>query len=580
MGAVYIAEQASTGQVRALKLMHPQLVADPRQRERFEQEARVGARITSDHVVQVIGAGIDRDSGVPWMAMELLEGEDLSTYIDRVGSLPPAEVFDIFRQLCHALGAAHAAGIVHRDVKPENIFLAKTRSVSGPVSVKVLDFGIAKVIAEAKATATAALGTPLWMAPEQTDPRAPVTPASDVWSLGLIAFTALTGCVYWRTASDPHAAMTALMREILFEPLERASVRAAELGRGGLIPGGFDGWFARCVQREASQRFASATEAFEALGPALSGRAEGAAAGAPFLGSAEWANAPTSLATGSGPVPSMVRGSVSGPGTFAQMPTDAYRTAMHRSATGAPVMNTPMSPVAGAQSNAPGGYANLMGMAPTAASPGVEPRRPKGKGAVIGVLVAVAVAAIGGAALVVARQGGDEGSEVAVSQRETGATSQPPSEAARGPVAGGSTAGSVAGTTGAAVSTGPRVAGSPVSAGGTVKPAAAGGAATAAATAQPTAAAAARPFDHAAAGSAVQRAGANARVHCKGKEGPKAVSATVFFNPNGAVQRVSTDPMIASKPSALCVTMMLGSARVPPFDGTAVQPYPTTVGIE
>src|SRR5688572_19878197 len=150
MGAVYIAEQASTGKTRALKLMHPELVADAKLRERFEQEARVGALIASDHVVQVIAAGIDPATGAPWMAMELLEGEDLADYLRRRGALPVDEVREIFRQLCHALGAAHAAGIVHRDMKPENIFLAKTRSASGEVCVKVLDFGIAKVVAESK----------------------------------------------------------------------------------------------------------------------------------------------------------------------------------------------------------------------------------------------------------------------------------------------------------------------------------------------------------------------------------------------------------------------------------------------
>jgi hypothetical protein len=78
----------------------------------------------------------------------------------------------------------------------------------------------------------------------------------------------------------------------------------------------------------------------------------------------------------------------------------------------------------------------------------------------------------------------------------------------------------------------------------------------------------------------LQEKGALARVHCKGKSGPKAVTATVFFNPAGAVQRVTTDPMVAATQSALCVTMLLGSARVPPFDSDALQPMTTTVGVE
>src|SRR5262245_64294146 len=101
MGAVYIAEQVSTGKPRALKLMHPQLVANPKLRERFEQEARVGSLIQSDHVVQVIGAGVDQ-GGIPWLAMELLEGEDLGAYVRRRGHITPPELCEVFRQLCHA----------------------------------------------------------------------------------------------------------------------------------------------------------------------------------------------------------------------------------------------------------------------------------------------------------------------------------------------------------------------------------------------------------------------------------------------------------------------------------------------
>lgn len=115
MGAVYIAEQLSVGAPRALMLMQPQLVCDPIMRKRFEQESRIGARIASNHVVQVVAAGVDSTTGYPWMAMELLEGADLDTVLERPGALPPPEVQEICKQLCHALAAAHAAGIVHRE---------------------------------------------------------------------------------------------------------------------------------------------------------------------------------------------------------------------------------------------------------------------------------------------------------------------------------------------------------------------------------------------------------------------------------------------------------------------------------
>jgi hypothetical protein len=92
--------------------------------------------------------------------------------------------------------------------------------------------------------------------------------------------------------------------------------------------------------------------------------------------------------------------------------------------------------------------------------------------------------------------------------------------------------------------------------------------------------AAPRPFDHAAAAKSIQQAGSNAKFHCKGKDGPPVVSATVFFNPAGHVQRVSMDPMVASKPASLCVSMMLHNARVPEFDGPNLQSFPATVATQ
>ena len=153
MGSVYVVEQLSTGRERALKLMHPQFVADPNNRRRFAEEARVGARIASDHVVEVIASGVDEGSGVPWLAMELLHGETLFDRVEKRGAVPPAEAYEVLRQVCHALGAAHRAGIVHRDVKPENIFLASTRREGAAVMVKVLDFGIATVAGTPPASA-------------------------------------------------------------------------------------------------------------------------------------------------------------------------------------------------------------------------------------------------------------------------------------------------------------------------------------------------------------------------------------------------------------------------------------------
>lgn len=269
MGSVFVVEQLSTGARRALKLMHPALVSSPKLRERFEQEARVGARIPSDHVVAVLSAGIDDASGMPWLVMELLEGEDLAAAAARRGAFSPPEVVELFEQLGHGLGAAHALGIVHRDIKPENVFLASPRRAGIKYTLKILDFGIAKVAAEAKSTHTMSLGTPLWMAPEQARDSAHIGPATDVWALGLLAFWMLTGVPYWLAASAPTPVLDHLMRELLHEPLPAPTARADALARRGAIPLAFDAWFARAVARDPAARFSDATAAVHALGAAL-----------------------------------------------------------------------------------------------------------------------------------------------------------------------------------------------------------------------------------------------------------------------------------------------------------------------
>ncbi|HZO15620.1 MAG TPA: protein kinase [Polyangiaceae bacterium] len=269
MGAVYVAEQLSTGKLRALKVMHNKLESDPKLRERFVKEARVAASIPSAHVVEVIGAGVEAESGTPWLAMELLEGKDLADHVQTNGTFDVGQTLELLEQVCHAVGAAHDAGIVHRDLKPENIFIAETRAAGRATTVKVLDFGIAKIVAEAQTMGTAALGSPAWMAPEQAEAGGQVTPATDVWALGLIAFWMLTGRCYWRTASQASPSVPAFLKEILFEALPRASQRADELRCADRLPAGFDDWFDRCVHREPAARFRSAREllhAFRLLG--------------------------------------------------------------------------------------------------------------------------------------------------------------------------------------------------------------------------------------------------------------------------------------------------------------------------
>ncbi|MFO0647566.1 MAG: peptidylprolyl isomerase [Polyangiales bacterium] len=272
MGAVYVAEQLSTGKERALKVLLPRVVDDPRNRESFALEARVGSKVESDHVVEVVGAGVDEASGSPWLAMELLKGESLWERVTRRGPLARDEAATLFDQLGDALSKAHRAGVVHRDLKPENLFVADARIKGVPFVLKVLDFGIARLIAHDRtaATSTRAIGSPLWLAPEQTQTGAKLRPSTDVWAVGLLAFWSLTGRPFWLAANAEEFNLTALLMEVAVHAIPAASERAAALGVGASLPEGFDAWFSRCVVRDPDARFADAGGAIPALVSLLS----------------------------------------------------------------------------------------------------------------------------------------------------------------------------------------------------------------------------------------------------------------------------------------------------------------------
>ncbi len=267
MGAVYIVDQLSTGKQRALKVMIPELAQNPEIRDRFVLEAKAASKIESDHVVEIVTAGVDEESGRLYLVMELLRGEDLGEALERTGALPIADVADVLSQVGHALAQAHVQGLVHRDLKPENVFLAMSKRQNAAFTAKLLDFGIAKLVEDGRQkTGTQPLGSPLFMAPEQTDRKGRICPATDVWALGLIAFQLLAGKSYWREAEE--GSLASLLREICVDPLAPASERAAEIG--ARLPDGFDAWFSRCVNRDIDARFVdagSAVEAFAALVP-------------------------------------------------------------------------------------------------------------------------------------------------------------------------------------------------------------------------------------------------------------------------------------------------------------------------
>src|SRR5688572_24684321 len=146
MGAVYEVIHLDTRRRRALKVMLPNIIEDAGSRARFKLEATVAADINSEHIVEVFDAGIDGQTGTPFIVMELLQGEDLADVLKRRGSLPPAEVIALLWQLAIVLDKTHAAGVVHRDLKPGNLFLT-WRDDRTP-RLKVLDFGIAKIVTQ------------------------------------------------------------------------------------------------------------------------------------------------------------------------------------------------------------------------------------------------------------------------------------------------------------------------------------------------------------------------------------------------------------------------------------------------
>ena len=261
--ASFLAEQAGAPTPRTLKILSPRLAQDPALRARFEAELRVGARVASPNVAPILDAGIDAASGQPWLAREALKGESLASFAEGRGAITVGEIADLFEQLCHGVGAIHAAGLTHQDLRPATIFLETPKTPGVAWHVRVIDLGLAPFLAAARRTP--AVGEPLWMAPEQADARPPIQAPADVWSLGLIAFFLLVGKPFWKGASAGSMLPAAVHQEVVFDPIVAASTRAAELGVVGRIPGGFDAWFARCVARLPAERFPDARAALDAL---------------------------------------------------------------------------------------------------------------------------------------------------------------------------------------------------------------------------------------------------------------------------------------------------------------------------
>ena len=270
MGTVWSGNHMALGTAVAIKFIRPQYASMEDARQRFEIEARAAAKLTTVHAVKVFDYGVT-DDGLPYIVMEYLEGQSLSDALIAKGPLPVAEVAQIIGQAAQALAKAHEAGVVHRDLKPDNIFLATNvenpKGSELPYTVKLVDFGIAKMFEAPRVAGLATpppmggptqegavIGTPNFMAPEQLTLGGAPGPLTDLWSLGACTFAAMTARIPFE--GD---VLGDIVIKVCASPLPVPS----QLEAG--VPAGFDAWFARACSRDPAKRFQSATELAESL---------------------------------------------------------------------------------------------------------------------------------------------------------------------------------------------------------------------------------------------------------------------------------------------------------------------------
>lgn len=254
MGVVWAARHLRLETDVAVKLIRPERAAsDPALVARFEREAKATARIAHPHVVQVMDYGAI-DGAVPYIVMELLAGFSLANLLERGGRLSLATARLLVDQVGSALESAHERGIVHRDIKPHNVFILEAIQ---PFFVKVLDFGVAKMLGESQVPGAslsltetgAVIGSPPYMSPEQIEGSKNVDLRSDLWALGVIVYESLTGKLPFQGSS--FVAVGSAVLEGRYRP-------ATELRKG--LPPWVDDWFAKALSVDPDSRFQSARE--------------------------------------------------------------------------------------------------------------------------------------------------------------------------------------------------------------------------------------------------------------------------------------------------------------------------------
>jgi serine/threonine-protein kinase len=249
-GAVYEARHEPSGATVAVKVLREKWRGSYGQQRRFQREARAGSMIRHRHIVRLLDAGAEED-GTAWQVLELLHGRELATAVEE-RPLSVEEAMLLCRQLLEALHAVHLRGYIHRDVKPENVFLVDRED--GRLFVKLLDFGIAKPLVPTESMPALTeegviLGTPHYMAPEQITGDLPVSPASDLWALGAVVFAALTGRPPFYAAQ-----LSTLLVKIAREPAPSIALFRSD------VPRGFAELIARALRTHPAHRYRDATE--------------------------------------------------------------------------------------------------------------------------------------------------------------------------------------------------------------------------------------------------------------------------------------------------------------------------------
>jgi len=286
MSEVWVAEHTLLARRAALKVLRAELSSQPAIVAQFFNEARITTAIANPGIVQIFDFGFHTD-GSAYIVMELLDGETLRHRLARRGALAVHDALHIVRQVARALCVAHARGVVHRDLKPDNIFLVRDPEVVGGERAKILDFGIAKRLGDhaTNLKESAVLGTPAFMSPEQCCIAGEVEPRSDVYALGCVLFVLVTG-------HPPFEGDKA--SEVMAMHLHQPAPVPSRCAAG--IPSAIDHLVLCCMAKEPDRRLTACdlAAAIGALFPAPHFAGTHERASAPFSGAA-WADAQPTL---------------------------------------------------------------------------------------------------------------------------------------------------------------------------------------------------------------------------------------------------------------------------------------------